>query len=150
MEMAGQDQPHHPRIKDPESPAASTPLITTIMSVLPEDQAQTIRGHLQWPEVTLWGSPRKGSNCPVSRALPSPLWVVKDQQVKHSGGPRKQGLPTNTSQMQLWDGHAADGRNSPKQCQERQQMLAVLTEAELEVSDALSRALSLWRGRDEG
>ena len=43
----------------PQSLAANTPLITTIMSALHEDQALTIRGQLQWLEVTLWGSPIK-------------------------------------------------------------------------------------------
>ena len=136
--------------KGPECHAASTPLITTIMSALPEDQAQTIRGQLEQLGVTLRSSPRKGSNRPMGRAPPTPRQVARGRQVKHSGGPRQQGLPTSTVQMQpVAGGHAADGGNSLKQRQERQQMLAVLTGAGLEVSDTLSCALFLWRWRGD-
>ena len=147
LEKGGAVSAPPPKDKGPESPAASTPLITTIMSALPEDQAQTIRGQLERLGVTLRGSPRKGSNRPVGRAPPTPRRVLRGRQVKQSGGLRQQGLPTSTGQMQpVVGGHAADGGNFPKQRQERQQMLAVLTGAGLEVSDTLSHALSLWRG----
>ena len=122
-----------PREQGPAAPAGGPPLITTTLSSLPE----AIQDQLKQLGVTLQSSPRKDCNRPVGKPPPPPQRVLRGRQVTRGGTRRRGALSTSKGRMQpMVGGQAATGGISPKQVQERQQMLEVLTGSGLEVSDS--------------
>ena len=140
-EQGGAASTPPPKEQGTETPAAGTPLITTVMSALPKDQAKAIQGQLERLGVTLQSSPRKHDDRgnPESKPLPAPRHLLRGRQGQHIGGPRRRGgQPASAGRMQpMVVGQVVAGGKSPKQGQERQQMMAVLTGAGLKVSYSL-------------